>query len=154
MKTRFYFDSTNAQQRLIHAVGKWIGTPFHPHASVCGAGVDCVHLAAELYRECGVLTDYEFPRYVMDGGQHDDSSKVVEWVESSRRFVRCDYAADHPAPGDLLCFRIGRVAYHVGIALNRETFVQVFQGGKVALYPCADATWKSRIVAIYAPVIV
>jgi hypothetical protein len=66
---------------------------------------------AEIYRESGLYAGYELPRYTMDGGEHADASQVLSWLEAHPNFRRVE-AAD-PAFGDLVTFRLARVAQPV-----------------------------------------
>lgn len=152
-----FFQSMASKGELICAASEWHGTPFKAHGKVRGVGVDCVQLAAQIYQRVGFIETCAFPPYVMDGGQHNNSSLLVEWVESTNRFIcvwtdRTDLAGSPvSACGDLLCFRIGRVAWHVGIAVNPVKFVHVFQGSAVAEAQINDSTWRKRLTRIYRP---
>lgn len=151
-----FFQSREAQARLIIAAGKWEGTPFHPHAAVKGVGVDCVWLAAELYIECGVLTRFDPPKYTMDGGQHNGLSQVCDFLDRSPAFCLAWTAFNNCPPelepGDLLCFRMGRVIHHVGVMVTDREFIHVYQGHMVTFSRVDDTTWNKRLAAIYQPV--
>jgi cell wall-associated NlpC family hydrolase len=151
---KYFFDSEEAKARLIEESGKWIGTPFHEHACVRLAGVDCVHLVAAIYQAVGVLKEFKPPQYAMDGGQHDDSSKVIEYVHQTGRFECMNNRSGSWACefGDLLCFRLGKVAFHTAIKLHGDNFIQVMQRHTVSDgFTLQDSTWSSRLTAVYRP---
>lgn len=149
-----FFQNRQRQAQLAMNAGDWFGTPFHPHAAIKGGGVDCVWLAAKIYIACCVITEFNPPPYAMDGGEHNELSQVITWLEKSLRFQKAwQTGADfEPAVGDLLCFRIGRVVHHVGIVLTETTFIHVYRGGNVRESRIDDTTWRKRLVAIYRPI--
>lgn len=130
---------------------KWKGTPFVPHAAQPGAGVDCVHLCAEILQEAGLIGDYSFPTYRCDSGSHRAESTVLRWLESQVGFLQVPVGA-HPEPGDVLCFRVGRTAHHVGLALGRQRFIHALRGKGVLVSTLRDPTYAKRFVAAYRPV--
>jgi cell wall-associated NlpC family hydrolase len=151
---KYFFDNDEAKARLLNAAGKWIGTPFHPHACIMGVGVDCVHVVAAIYQAAGVMKEFNPPAYVMDGGHHDESSKVIQYVERTGRFERNSKFRTQNSElcfGDLLCFRLGRVEYHVGVKLAGNLFLQAIPRLGVNIYTLQDSTWRNRLTAIYRP---
>lgn len=144
-----YFETPERQELLKRVAGLWRGTPFIPHASVRGAGVDCVHLAAEIYRECGHLDHFKPGNYTMDGGFHNPISQVLTWLELSPRFAEGTLPAH---TGDLLCFRIGKSVHHVGIALSERHFLHVMRGSTVTIARIDDPTWSKRLTAVFQPI--
>lgn len=146
---RPFFETTEKQEELRRVAGQWRGTPFVPHARIKGAGVDCVHLAAEIYRECGHLDQFQPGTYTMDGGFHNPLSQVLTWLELSPRFAPASLPAN---TGDLLCFRIGRSVHHVGIALSPRHFLHVMRGSTATIARIDDPTWSKRLTAVYQPV--
>lgn len=159
---KYFFEDENNCDRLTAAVSEWIDTPFHPHACLPKCGVDCVHLVASLYKATGVIQAFEFGPYAMDGAAHDPSSKVIDYVGKLGNFEavwldngRHRLDIDQIEFGDLLCFRIKRIAFHVGIKLEADKFVQTFHRHPVsANFSLNDSTWWKRITAIYRPLYV
>ena len=147
-----FFDSVEQRDNLVRIARSWLGTPFHPHAAIRGVGVDCVHLLAEIYRETGLFAGYELPRYTMGGGDHADVSLVVSWLEAHPRFRRLDLAADTLAAGDLVTFRLGRVAHHVGLMLSEKTFLHAIRDCGVLESRIDEKTYARRLLQAYRPV--
>jgi cell wall-associated NlpC family hydrolase len=155
--TNDFFSSEMRRMRLGIAARDWIGTRFVAHANKRGAGVDCVHLAAEIYRDCGVFEKYEFPNYTLDGGSHLDSSKVLEWLEASGHFARlkdCSgWKIDDKTvkPGDLLTFKMRKVEHHVGVMITAQLFVHVIEKRQVETALLSDPTFWLSLTHVYRP---
>jgi cell wall-associated NlpC family hydrolase len=141
----FFADPTR-RAHFEHELRSWIGTPFHGHACIRGAGVDCIHLLGEVYVATGFLESYSFPKYALDGGAHAPASLVIEWLHKSGCFVQ----VEAPEPGDLLCFAFKRLAWHVGgcIGGHQNSFIHAIAGAGV----CEDhLPWSKRLTRIYRP---
>jgi cell wall-associated NlpC family hydrolase len=158
---------------LLAAAERWLGTPFHRYASLRGVGVDCVHLVAELYGAAGAIPQpYTLPRYSMDGGHHNESSILLDYVDSTGRFapiaidaalpsrgcVGCGETGTQPnlpalMVGDLIGFKIGRVVHHAGIYLGgpEALFVHAVQQYGCVTNTLRDSTWLTRVAAIRRP---
>ncbi len=147
-----FYASADRQRRLVEVARSWLGTPFHPHAAIRGVGVDCVHLLAEIYRETGLFAGYELPRYTMGGGDHADVSLVISWLEAHPRFRRIDLAFEALAAGDLVTFRLGRVAHHVGLVLGDRTFLHAIRDCGVLESRIDEKTYARRLLQAYRPV--
>ncbi len=63
-----YFATDERRRALVTEAQSWLGTPFRPHASVKGAGADCVGLVYGILHNIGAIGGVEFPAYTMDGG--------------------------------------------------------------------------------------
>lgn len=156
-----FFASPHHRSKLCLESAKWIGTPFAPHAAIRGAGVDCVNLVGQLLIACGHATNFELPKYVMDGGKHNATSQLTDYLDSHPEFARInpDSAAPQLAvnkitlaePGDVLCFILGRSSHHCGQLIHGKTFVHALYGRKVAFASLADKTFARALAAIYRP---
>lgn len=154
---RAYFDSPTALAALEQVANHWLGTPFAGHQCVAGAGVDCIHLAARVYVETGLLEAVpDFGRYNLDGGQHSPVDRVTEWLITSDRFM-LDWSGRQPfktpAPGDLLCLQLGRQPWHCAVMLDAGEILEVHATSRVARRPLADPTWSRRVASIWRPII-
>lgn len=121
-----------------------------------GVGVDCVQLAGAIYIGTGFLESFEPGHYTMDGGQHAEQSRVIDYLEKSGRFDlvwrREEGKALPIIAGDLLCFKIGRQPHHVGIAVSPVKFVHVHRGHPVKESLVNDTTFRKRLTHVYRPV--
>lgn len=137
------------QQRLAVAqiARQWIGTKFFPHAAKKGVGADCVNMALTIYQEAGCLPpDIKFPAYTMDGGDHAESSKILDWLGATAFFQA---APGLPQVGDLLVLKIGKVAYHVGVMCGPTTFVHALRHYGVTEGDLRDSTWSTRLCSTW-----
>lgn len=149
-----FFATELRRKKLCLEAAKWIGTPFHAHAAIRGAGVDCVNLIAQLLVACGHAQSYEMPKYVMDGGKHNATSQLTDYLDSRDDFAR---VVDEtlpiwklPAWGDVLCFTLGRSSHHCGLMLHGKIFVHALYGRKVEIVPLVGI-WPRSLDAIYRP---
>lgn len=145
------FDSETMQRRLHSVALSWIDTPFVAHACIKGAGVDCVHLAANVLIEAGCDFIFNPPSYAIDGGNHLALSKIVSWIEGSGKFNLIP-TADFPVLiGDVLLFRVGKVTHHVGVKVTASTFLHALRHRGVIESNVADPTWARRLSCAYRP---
>jgi cell wall-associated NlpC family hydrolase len=149
--TPTFYDTPAKQARLVKCAKCWVGTPFRPHACIVGAGVDCVHLLTSIFGETGALDGWEFPDYSMDGGDHQDNSQVLEWLDASDRFERLP-EGEAVRTGDVVCFRLGRVPHHVGLILDGNRFLHAMRNYGVIESQLDDPTFAKRLTAVYRPV--
>lgn len=131
----------------------WIGTRFVLRARIKGAGVDCVNLAAGILEGAGYPGTFtDLPLYRCDSGSHASDSALIAWFLARPEFRRLP-VADELLPGDMLCFRVGRVAHHLGVSLGGPEFVHAMIGLGVRAATVRDATWGKRLVAIFRPIV-
>ena len=136
-------------RKLIIAAQRWIGTPFHARASVCGHGVDCVQLAAALLSEGG-FGDHALPKeYDVDFGDHADKSPLLWWFVNAEWLGVTDMS--DTLPGDVVLFRVGRVANHCGVIIGDRQFCHCLRGHGVMLSRLDDPTYSRRIVMAFRP---
>jgi cell wall-associated NlpC family hydrolase len=157
----FFFRAQHHRNQLCLEAVKWIGTPFVPHAAVRGAGVDCVNLVGQILIACGHAKGFELPHYAMDGGKHNRTSQLCDYLDGRADFARINPQAAAaqlvvgPAalvqPGDVLCFTIGRSSHHVGMLVHGKTFVHALFGRKVSFGSLSDGVFKRSLTAIYRP---
>lgn len=151
--------SDPARCQLLRASAEaWVRTPFHPHSAIRGVGVDCVRLAAALYREVGVIGEVEFPRYDITEGMHLAESQVIQWLRGRDEFRELPSAdPDGFICGDLLAFKISRcsVVHHVGVHLGGDPamFVNSVHRYGVVIRRLDDTTWRNALVGAFRPLI-
>ena len=149
--TPTFYNTPARQVELTEAAQRWLGTPFHPHACLRGVGVDCAHLVLSILQETGAIKDWALPDYTMDGGDHRDTSLVTEWLEGNPRFQ--SLPEGEPAlPGDLVCFRLGRVPHHVGLVIAPNRFIHAMRNYGVIQSQLDDPTFAKRLTATFRPV--
>jgi cell wall-associated NlpC family hydrolase len=121
-----YFSTPERRMTLEQEAWRWVGTPFVPHASVCGSGVDCVNLNAAIYIRCGHLPFFSAPHYTLDGGRHQAGSQLIGWIESHPWWFE-KVENKKPMPGDTLCFRQGRSSHHAALMVTEAKFIHAME---------------------------
>ncbi|MBV9659285.1 MAG: C40 family peptidase [Verrucomicrobia bacterium] len=167
MNAQPFFSDASRLAALAIAAAHWQGTPFRENSSAPGAGggVDCLHLAEELYAASGATPRFTFPRERMDTGLHVDGSKILaylrgEWTADPQSaqlaaiFSEIETAnSDDVLAGDLLVFRVGRSAHHLGIAVNDDgDFIHCLKPAGVTFASLHDATFARRLQAVFRPI--
>jgi len=132
---------------ILSEARRWIGTPYHHRASVCGVGTDCLGLIRGIWRALYGDEPEPLPDYPSD------------WAEATGREDMLAAALRHfqptgtPCPGDILLFRL-RVkgpARHVGILSEGEgrlTLIHALSPHFVTEAPLTDH-WQRRVAAAF-----
>lgn len=97
---------------------RWLGTPYHHHARVLGAGVDCAQLPAAVFHDAGIIPEIH-PEYASQWMKHRDEEAYLSWIT--------DYAHEIPretlGPGDLVVWKFGRTFSHSAIVVDVPTII-------------------------------
>lgn len=99
----------------------WLGTPYHPHARVKGAGVDCAQMPIAVYSACGIIPELH-PEYARDWHLHRGEELYLEYVE---RFAT-EIARGDAGPGDFAIWKFGRTFSHGGILRDYQTVIHSY----------------------------
>ena len=110
--------STSA--KIIEAALSWVGTPYHHQQRLKGVGVDCAHLVAGVAIDAGLLSpDVILPMdYSPQWNLHNEEQMLLGHLEQ----FGCQQK-DTAAPGDIICFTIGRAVGHLGILISETQYV-------------------------------
>ena len=130
----------------------WLGTPFCLHAQARGSGVDCVHLVHALAAATGWPHDLRPPPYTAQNTQHDHQSLLHDYLDAAEHITRVgDWENARAAiqPGDLVTFRIGQAAHHIGMVLRAPEFVHVMSKHVVKTSRLDDPTYGERALRVY-----
>jgi cell wall-associated NlpC family hydrolase len=100
------------RQRVLDEAESWLGTPYHPHARVKGAGCDCLTFLACVYEAAGIIEHVELPFYRPDAMMHSREELYLEGVLARGHEVAT------PLPGDVVLYKWGRVFAHGGIVFD------------------------------------
>lgn len=95
----------------------WLGTPYRGNQGCKGVGVDCAWILLRVYSACGLIRDFDPPRYKsalarMREGEHFYRSMILRFAVEVRR---------DPLPGDIVLFRVPLVSRRNGTVLTRAT---------------------------------
>jgi NlpC/P60 family putative phage cell wall peptidase len=122
----------------------WIGTPFHDHAGVKGAGCDCLHLVWRVAQARGFAPAGDPPAYKPQWFQHRGEPLFLQGL--------IEYGAHQvakPFPGDFAMYNFGRHAAHAAIIIDGRSMVHAYKvvgcvtrGDLLELEPKLDSYWS------------
>lgn len=126
----------------------WLGTPYHSHGRVKGAGVDCGTILIEVFSACGLVPGYDPGDYAVDWHLHKNEELYLESVNKFARF-KSNNIAD-ALPGDVPLFKYGRTVSHSGLMLNTPTMIHAYMGRGVVLDDASNGEFPGRFVGLYS----
>ena len=134
---------TIPSQRVIDAARRWLGTPYHHQASLCGVGCDCLGLVRGIWRDLIGDEPEETPPYTRDWTEARGEETLLE--AALLHFVPANEA--EPEPADVLIFRMrkGACAKHIGIMTASDRFIHAAEGVGVVEIPFVP-WWRRRVV--------
>lgn len=138
--------ATTMQKRLEVAreAKTWLGTPYHHHAKVKGAGVDCAMLLVDVYHACGLIPEIDPRPYPHDWHLHRDAERYLGWVEQYAHEV------ERPQVGDVAVWRFGRAYSHGAICLEGTQIVHSYIGIGCVLGDREQEPFIGRAVRYYS----
>jgi len=135
------FPVISGQRAHVVAVARsWLGTPYHTGGRVKGAGVDCLTLLAEVYREAGFTEHIAIPYYSYDWHLHRGEERYLEGLLRHAREID-----GPPEPGDIVLWRFGRCFSHGAIVVQWPTIIHAYVGRATTLENADAALWLSHI---------
>ena len=121
---------------------------------VKGSGVCCQRLVGAIYHAVGAIPDAMVPTGPMDWSNASTQSLIADHMAT-----RIDFAPVEPLlqanarPGDMVGFKIGGCLHHCGIVLYADgRFIHCLRGPDTAYSELRDATYLSRLAAIWRPI--
>ena len=138
-----FFQEPSDWNRLIQEARRWIGTPFLHHAALRKRGVDCVNLWAEIYKAVGVSKSIILPDYSMGAGNALEDSQLESFITALGWMQ--EVSIEDPLPGDILTFRFGRVAHHVGGRVWGRKFIHSIKGHGVIESSLEELRFGNRL---------
>jgi len=125
-------------------VESWRGTPWKHFQRIKGCGVDCAWLVVEVAKEMGWIDrSVMLSWYPQDWAQHNARSGVVEALE--KECVRV--SPESMQAGDVLCYRYGKCASHVGLYVENGMGVHSHIVRGVVYFPLSDI--RSRFHSVW-----
>jgi len=101
------------RQRVVAVAKTYLGTPYHSHARVKGAGVDCLTLLSCVWEESGLIPRVKLPHYSEDYFKHKGGELYLKGL--------LDYTVEietPPEPGDIVLWKFGRCFSHGAIVID------------------------------------
>jgi cell wall-associated NlpC family hydrolase len=152
-----YFGTEERIKALRFHAAELVDTPFAAHAMVPGVGIDCVHVNAWCYLKTRLLTTFAPPQYQLDEGQHAEESKLIKWLRGAKEFRELDALSPGQwiAPGDTICFDVGKSEFHVGLMLDRQHFIHVLamhRGRVIISNIVTEVYYARRLRSVFRPI--
>jgi len=147
MTTTTETESTQRAAVVTEALS-WLGTPYHHHARVKGAGADCGLSLAAIYEAAGVLPKVDPGEYPPDWMCHRDEERYLGVVEQYAHRIE-----GPPQPGDIALFRFGRTISHGAVVIEWPTILHAYAvAGEVVLDDgVANQDLAPRLVGFWSP---
>ncbi len=130
--------------RVVELAREWLGTPYHHHGDVQGAGVDCAMLLVRVFSDAGMIPSIDPRPYPYDWHMHRDAERYMGWVEQYARRV------DAPLPGDVILWRFGRTFSHGAIYIGNGRIIHSYLNIGCVLGTVADAQLAGRKAIYYS----
>lgn len=122
------------RELIIEETRKWIDTPYHHKARVCGVGVDCAMLVLAIGYRVGLVTKEQFdnpPDYSVHWHLHNNKELLIEILNN---YGCIEIPIMEAQAGDILTFKYGRTTSHLGILINESQIVHArMDAGKVVV---------------------
>ncbi len=133
---------TDIRDRIVAEARSWIGTPYHHHGTVKGAGVDCAMLPQAVYTALGLMAPADFGEYPTQWHLHHDEERYLAIVT---RYA-AEIAEDQAEPGDFVLFRVGRTFAHGGVVVDpaRRTMIHASMEARAVILERWDAGRLAR----------
>lgn len=113
-------DKVQQRSAVVAEALTWLGTPYHHHGRIKGAGVDCAQILCAVYEATGVVPHVEPGNYAREHHLHRDEEIYIDWIE------RCGgVEVQTPALGDIALFHWGRTWSHGAIVIELEPVITV-----------------------------
>lgn len=98
---------------VVQEAHTWLGTPYHHHGRIKGAGVDCAMLLAEVFTRCKLVAPVDPGAYPIDWHLHRTEEIFIQWLQ--RAGAHQVLAA---SPGDIAIYQFGRTFSHGAIVVD------------------------------------
>jgi len=126
----------------------WVGTPYHHHARIKGAGVDCGMVLAEIFERAGVMPAVDPGDYPADWMCHRSEERFLGIVETYAHKIE-----GLPKPGDIALFQWGRCISHGAIVIEWPQILHAYKiaGGVVLDDAEQNKDLEPRLAGFWSP---
>jgi NlpC/P60 family putative phage cell wall peptidase len=125
----------------------WLGTPYHHHARIKGAGVDCAQILCAVFEAAGMVTPVDTGFYPTDWHLHNSEERYMGWLDRYARRLALDEEA---RPGDVALFKFGRCYSHGGILIEPGMLAHAYIGMGVIRSRFTEAPLAGRPVKYWS----
>ena len=138
---------TYSRNHIVAEARRWLGTPYHHQASVCGVGTDCLGLVRGVWRTLHGGEAESVPAYARDWGEATGAETIL--AAARRHLVERNVRA--AMSGDVLIFRYRAhaIAKHVAIMSGPASMIHAIEGRAVAEVPFGR-WWRRHLAAVFS----
>jgi cell wall-associated NlpC family hydrolase len=107
------------REAVIAEAMTWRGTPWHHHARIKHAGVDCAQFPAAVYESVGLIAHVD-PDYPRQWAMHHSEELFIAWI------LKCgarEIAKEQVQGGDLGVWKFGQAFSHAGIFISVQQVI-------------------------------
>jgi cell wall-associated NlpC family hydrolase len=125
--------SSDVRTAIVAEARSWVGTPYHHHGRIKGAGVDCAQILLAIYADAlGLVPAYDVGQYSTQWHLHRSEEVYRDWLMHAGAHL-----VEEPQPGDIALFRFGRTYSHSGIHTGGGLVVHAYAGSIQAVVETA-----------------
>lgn len=125
--------------RIVEIAKSWIGTPYHHHGQVKGAGSDCATFIAEVFFEAGIVDRFVIEKYSPQWHLHRNSEKYMQ------KILEYAHQVETPQPGDIVLWKFGRTFSHGGIVVNWPFIIHQYITTGCIIDDVSKAKWLTKV---------
>ncbi len=131
-------DELEKQQRdlIVKIAHTFLRTPYHPCGMVKGAGVDCLTLLSETFREAGLVTNAKIPHYSPEFMLHSSEEKYMNGLKEYAHEIE-----GPPLAGDIAMWKFGRCFSHAALVIEWPMVIHAYVGRTVQTEDVSKAEW-------------
>lgn len=134
-----------ARQDVVAEALTWLHTPYHHHARIKGAGVDCAQLLCGVFEAVGMVEHIDTGFYPHDWHMSRNEELFLQWLAKvGARQV------DAPQPGDVAVFRFGRTFSHGAVMIDEQTTIHAYINMGVIQTRLNEAPLDGRLVQFWS----
>ena len=144
---KYYFEDEQRRKELKKVLEEWVGTPFKHKCGVKGLGCDCIHFAAAVFGELGLvkMREKDWPDYPRDWHLHNTRSLLIEGLE---RHLKVERVGAPTLCGDICVYNFAKTAAHVGIYCDGLIYQAIDEMGVQKISPKLTP-FSKRLFCVY-----
>lgn len=139
--------TVDIRRRVVAEALEWVGTPYRHQGHRKEIGCDCLGLVRGIWRA------------IYSGEMEEPGAYAADWAEAGGEerllmAARRHFCEKAPVPfdrGDLLLFRWRPhlPVKHLGIAVDRSSFVHAYEGAGAVVRSALVPQWRKRVAATF-----
>lgn len=127
------------RSKIVEIAKTFLRTPYHHMGRVKGAGVDCLTLLVEVYREAGLIPKIDLPYYPKDWHMNRSEERYLKGL------LQYAVETDEKKPGNIIIWKYGRCYSHAAIIIDYPIFIHAYSGHGCVLENIDNAQFLTKI---------